>query len=217
MGDVRYGTVTHPQVIVRCPIGLGAREDGQTIHFVLYKVITEFTPKCQPRSAPTSTFTDVFVLTIKPGPRRPTTASHFKMSDDDDILSIDTVPGPGLTEELRALHQKMHDERTDRMFVGRILWPLPSPEPPKRRTRRMLVGLANPFPDHGLKRSPTGRVRSWRLETQRRKEAASKPPAKRGGRQKRSGRGKGPSSKASKNGRGNKKAAATSRTARRAK
>ncbi len=77
------------------------------------------------------------------------------MSDDDNI-SLDTVPGPGLTEELRALHEKFHEERTDGMYVGRILWPLPSPEPPKRRTRRMLVGLANPFPVHGLKRSPTG-------------------------------------------------------------
>jgi hypothetical protein len=42
----------------------------------------------------------------------------------------------------------------------------------------MLVGLANPFPDHGLKRSPTGRVRSWRLEAQRKREAASQPPNK---------------------------------------
>ena len=138
------------------------------------------------------------------------------MSDDDNI-SLDTVPGPGLTEELRALHEKFHEERTDGMYVGRILWPLPSPEPPKRRTRRMLVGLANPFPDHGLKRSPTGRVRSWRLATQRKKEAASNPPAKRGKRQKGNGKGKGRSSIAPKKGRGNKKAASTSHTARTAK
>lgn len=114
------------------------------------------------------------------------------MSDDDDESSIDTLPGEPLTEERLAELQKIHEERTDGLYLtGRVTWRYSNQkEPKKRRTRHMLVGLANPFPDHGLKRSPTGRVRSWRLEAQRKKEAALNPPSKRRKGRKRKGQGR---------------------------
>jgi hypothetical protein len=93
---------------------------------------------------------------------------------------------------------------------GRVIRPPLSPKQPRRRTRRMLVGLENPFPDHGLKRSPTGRVLSWRLEAQRKQEAASRPPAKASKARKH----RGPSSKAPKKGRSRKKAGTGGRNAR---
>lgn len=101
---------------------------------------------------------------------------------DDDSVSVETDPfdDPGLTQECLDYYQRVHEERVAQgMYAGRQLFPPPPDPPPKRRTRHMLVGLANPYPDHGLKRSPTGRVRSWRLETQRKRDtAASKAAAK---------------------------------------
>jgi hypothetical protein len=96
-------------------------------------------------------------------------------SDDTDS-SLETEGGIIITEELLAECRRIQEDRTDGMYLkGRRIWP-PSPKEPRRRTRHMLVGLANPFPDHGLKRSPTGRVRSWRLEAQQQREAASSQP-----------------------------------------
>ncbi len=69
--------------------------------------------------------------------------SHSTMLDDDPMsddgsASIDTVPGPGLTEELRALHQKIHEERTDGMFLqGRMMGP---PRPPTQAKNKTYVG-----------------------------------------------------------------------------
>jgi hypothetical protein len=130
------------------------------------------TAQCEPApAARIQTRRCLFVIIM------PTPSFHPIISDDDDS-SIDTLPGEVWTEERLAELEKYHQERTDGMYLtGRIIWPRTSPKRLKRqRTRHMLVGLANPFPDHGLKRSPTGRVRSWRLEAQRKKEAASNPP-----------------------------------------
>ncbi len=104
------------------------------------------------------------------------------LSDNgSESVETDIFDVPDMTEERLAYFQRMHEEQVAAgLYLGRRLYPPPSPPPPKRRTRHMLVGLASPYPDHGLKRGPTGRVRSWRLEAQRKRDAAASKAATKG-------------------------------------
>ena len=101
------------------------------------------------------------------------------MSDDgrlSDSASIVSNPfaRPVLTAERLAYYEKIHQENP--IFQGPP-WIPPSPEPPtpkrKPRTRQILDGIGRIQYLQGLRRLPSGRIYSQRLEEQRLQAAAA--------------------------------------------